>query len=93
MQDGTINSPANPAARGSVITLFGTGEGVTGLPFSLAIGGYTASILYAGPAGNFPGMFQINAQVPSGYLAAGNFPVVVRVGTFATQAGLTISVY
>jgi uncharacterized protein (TIGR03437 family) len=27
-QDGTINSPANPAARGSVITLFGTGQGV-----------------------------------------------------------------
>jgi uncharacterized protein (TIGR03437 family) len=26
-QDSSINSPANPAARGSVISLFGTGEG------------------------------------------------------------------
>ncbi len=28
-QNNTVNSTANPAARGSVITLFGTGEGVT----------------------------------------------------------------
>lgn len=91
--DGTLNSPANPAARGSIITLFGTGEGVTGLPFSLSIGGYVGSVLYSGPAGNYPGMFQINAQVPSGYLSAGTFPVVVGVGVFTTQAGLTISVY
>jgi trimeric autotransporter adhesin len=92
-QDGTLNNPVNPAARGSIITLFGTGEGVTGLPFSLSIGGYAASILYAGPSGNYPGMFQINAQVPSGYMPAGTFPVVVSVGTFTTQAGLTISVF
>jgi uncharacterized protein (TIGR03437 family) len=28
-QDGSLNSHANPAARGSIVTLFGTGEGVT----------------------------------------------------------------
>jgi uncharacterized protein (TIGR03437 family) len=28
-QDGTYNSKSNPAARGSVVSLFGTGEGVT----------------------------------------------------------------
>ncbi len=92
-QDGTLNSPSNPAARGSIVTLFGTGEGVTGLPFTLLIAGYTGSILYAGPSGNYPGMFQINAQVPSGYLTAGTFPVVVDVGSFPTQAGLTISIF
>jgi uncharacterized protein (TIGR03437 family) len=91
-EDGTLNSPSNPAPRGSIITLFGTGEGVTGLPFSLTVGGYAASISYAGPAGNYPGMFQINAQVPSGYLSPGTFPVVVGVGPFTTQTGLTISV-
>ncbi len=91
-QDGTLNGPLNPALRGSIITLFGTGEGVTGLPFSLSIGGYAGSIIYAGPAGNYPGMFQINAQVPTGYLSPGTFPVVVGVGGFSTQAGLTISV-
>jgi trimeric autotransporter adhesin len=92
-EDGTVNSPINPAARGSIMTLFGTGEGVTGLPFSLTVGGYACSILYAGPSGNYPGMFQINAQVPSGYLSAGTFPVMVGVGTFTTQMGLTVSVF
>jgi uncharacterized protein (TIGR03437 family) len=92
-QDGTLNSPTNPAARGSIISLFGTGEGVTGLPFSATIGGYAATILYAGPSGNYPGMFQINAQVPSGYFAGGTLPVVVSVGTFTTQSGLTISIF
>jgi uncharacterized protein (TIGR03437 family) len=31
-QDGTLNSPANPAARGSVIVLYGTGVGQTSPP-------------------------------------------------------------
>ena len=31
-QDGSINSPANPAARGSVIQILGTGEGQTNPP-------------------------------------------------------------
>lgn len=31
-QDGTLNSSANPAARGSVVTLFGTGGGATAPP-------------------------------------------------------------
>jgi uncharacterized protein (TIGR03437 family) len=28
-QDGSLNSSSNPAARGSIVTMFGTGEGVT----------------------------------------------------------------
>jgi uncharacterized protein (TIGR03437 family) len=92
-QDGTLNNPSNPAARGSVIALFGTGEGITGLPFSVSIGGYAATILYSGPAGNYPGMFQINALVPSGYFSGGTLPIEVSVGTVTTQAGLTITVF
>ncbi len=92
-QDGTLNSPSNPAARGSVIALFGTGEGITGLPFSVSIGGYAAAIQYSGPAGNYPGMFQINAQVPSGYLSGGTLLIEVTVGTFTTQSGLTVTVF
>jgi uncharacterized protein (TIGR03437 family) len=91
--DGTLNSATNPATRGSIISLFGTGEGITRLPFEVAIGGFVASVLYAGPAGNYPGMFQINARVPSEYLSSGTFPVEVVVGSFATQPGLTISVF
>jgi uncharacterized protein (TIGR03437 family) len=91
--DGTLNSATNPAARGSIISLFGTGEGVTKLPFALTIGGFMASVLYAGPAGNYPGMFQINAWVPIECLSVGTFPVVASVGIFPTQSGLTINVF
>jgi len=91
-QDGSLNSPSNPAAPGSIVSLFGTGEGVTGLPFSVSIGGYSATILYAGPAGAYPGMFQINAQLPGGYFSGGTLPIVVNVGSFTTQTGLTFSV-
>jgi len=31
-QDGSLNSHANPAARGSIVVMFGTGEGVTTPP-------------------------------------------------------------
>jgi len=31
-QDGTVNGPANPAARGSVVSIYGTGEGQTNPP-------------------------------------------------------------
>lgn len=92
-QDGTLNSASNPAVRGSIITLYGTGEGVTGLPFSVSIGGYAAPILYAGPAGSYAGMFQINAQVPSGYFNGGTLPIEVNVGSYAAQSGLTITVF
>jgi trimeric autotransporter adhesin len=90
--DGSLNSPSNPASRGSVISLFGTGEGVSGLPFSVAIAGYTATILYAGP-GPYPGVFQVNTQVPSGTFSGGSVPIELTVGTFVIQPGLTINVF
>ncbi len=42
-QDGTVNSPSNPAARGSIVSLFGTGGGVT------ATGGVTGGITPLSP--------------------------------------------
>ena len=91
-QDGTINSPANPVSRGSMIVLYGTGEGVSGLPVSVSIGNTSAQVSYAGPVAGYPGLLQINATVPGGYLAPGNLAVVVTVGESASQAGIAIAV-
>jgi trimeric autotransporter adhesin len=47
-QDTTINSPANPAAKGSEIVLYGTGEGQTsppGVDGKIAAGVYPAPLL------------------------------------------------
>jgi uncharacterized protein (TIGR03437 family) len=89
-QDGSVNSATNPAPRGSVISLYGTGLGNPSSPVGITIGGYPAQVLYAGPTSNYPGLFQINALIPTGFLSPGNPPVVVTAGGAATQAGVTI---
>ena len=108
-QDGTLNSPVDPAPRGSVISLYATGEGLTQpagvdgqaagapspqpvLPVTVTIGGALAGILYAGETPGFVGLFLVNARVPASLQAAGLVPVVLRVGTAASQAGVTIAV-
>jgi uncharacterized protein (TIGR03437 family) len=89
-QDGSLNSQSNPAPRGSVISLYGTGLGTSGDPVSVTFANYSTPILYAGPVDNYPGLFQINAQVPSGYLPTGDLTVVVTVGTSPTQTGVLV---
>jgi uncharacterized protein (TIGR03437 family) len=109
-QDGTVNSPTNPAARGSVVLLYATGEGVTAplpqdgaitvgrfvpgpiLPVTLAIGNQPAKVIFAASfPGTVAGVMQIEAVIPSG-ITAGTVPVVVTVGTVASQATATLSV-
>jgi uncharacterized protein (TIGR03437 family) len=104
-----LNSPVDPAARGSVVTLYATGEGLTEpvsqdgklatapypkpvLPVTLNVGGYPADILFAGEAPGFAGLMQINARLPGGPAPTGNVPLVLRVGTSSSQAGVTITV-
>ena len=89
-QDGSVNSATNPAARGSAISLYGTGLGNPSAQVGVTIGGYPAQVLYTGPASSYPGLFQINALIPTGYLSPGNPAVVVTAGGAATQAGVTI---
>ena len=87
-QDGSLNSQTNPAARGSIISLYGTGLGISNDPVTVTFDGFPAQTLYAGPVAGYPGLFQINAQVPSGYLPTGDLPVIVTVGSSPTQPGV-----
>lgn len=88
-QDGTINSNSYPAAQGSVVTLYATGLGQGAV--SLSIGGANAAVLYAGDAPGFIGVYQINAQIPTG-IASGIDPVVLIAGSAQSQSGVTIFV-
>ena len=92
-QDGTLNSRDTPASRGSIVTLYATGEGVRHpgeslaspvLPVSLTIGGKRAEILYAGAAPGFAGLMQINARVPASPGGAGFYPVLLTVGSYTS---------
>jgi uncharacterized protein (TIGR03437 family) len=92
-QDGSLNSASNPAARGSVVSLYATGQGSSATSATLTIAGYTAPLLYAGPAPGFPGLMQINAQIPSGFLPPGIQAVVLSLAGVASQAGVTIAIH
>jgi uncharacterized protein (TIGR03437 family) len=72
-QDGTLNSPSNPAARGGFVSIYGTGLGATVAQGSLqaasasvtvVVGGVTVTPSFAGLAPGFSGLYQINVQIP-----------------------------
>ena len=91
-QDGSMNSAATPADRGSIVVLFATGGGRDTSAVNVSIGGFAAEVLYAGPAPGFPGLMQVNARVPGGNAPAGVVPVVITVGTVSSQDGVTLVV-
>ena len=93
-QDGSLNSASNPAARGSVVSLYATGQGSgTANNVNVTIDGYDAAVQYAGAAPDYPGLMQINAQIPSGVLQPGTQPVLLSIDGVASQAGVTLSLY
>ncbi|MCU1339669.1 MAG: hypothetical protein JWO19_5250 [Bryobacterales bacterium] len=62
------------------------------LPVTLAIGGQAARVIYAASfPGTVAGIMQIEAIIPSG-VTPGAVPVVVTVGTVASQATATLNV-
>jgi uncharacterized protein (TIGR03437 family) len=91
-QDGSLNSASNPAARGSVVSLYATGQGSSTGNVLLTIAGYNAPILFAGPAPGFVGLMQINAQIPGGFLPPGIQPVTLFIGAAVSQAGVTLAI-
>jgi uncharacterized protein (TIGR03437 family) len=109
-QDNLVNSASNPAARGSVVILWATGEGVTDppgvdgrpatdvlpkpvAPVAVNIGGYPATVQYAGAApGYMPGVLQINAVVPVEVQPSNNVPVQITIGGVSSQVSVTLAV-
>jgi uncharacterized protein (TIGR03437 family) len=91
-EDGTLNSVSNPASRGSIIVLYGTGIGVSGQPVTVQISGVSADVLYAGGVAGEPGLFQVNARVPAGFVAPGIVSAIVNVGPASSQGGVTVAI-
>jgi len=66
---------------------------LTAQPVVVTIGGLAAAVQYAGAApGLVAGLTQINAQVPVGVTPGLTVPVVVQIGSWQSQAGLTVAV-
>jgi uncharacterized protein (TIGR03437 family) len=96
-EDGSVNSSSNPAARGSILTVFATGCGQTSPPSltgqpaaaapltlvpAIAISTRPVEILYAGAAPGMVGVTQLNVRVP----------LDVPVQGPADRAGIALSI-
>jgi uncharacterized protein (TIGR03437 family) len=103
-QDGSMNSPSNPAAPGDKITIYATGVGpvsftdgygVTEYPADLYIDGFHCDGLAAvmGPAAGFPGaVYQLSVVVPDPRSMAGSNPNLLNF-TFPPQVGVVLQVH
>ena len=96
---GAVFNYNTSASPGQVITLWGSGLGAdssdsdtlfTSSPHAvntallIYIGGIQAQIQYAGSSG-YPGLVQINVQVPPGVVPGCGVPVVGVIGTFVSN--------
>jgi uncharacterized protein (TIGR03437 family) len=62
-------------------------------PVSVTIGGSAATVSYSGAApSQIAGLTQINAQVPNGVTPGTKVPVIVTIGTWQSQSGVTMAV-
>ena len=80
----------NPAGSDGLPGAAGVPEPLPNATVTATIGGKSATVSYAGGATNLvAGVIQVNVLVPSG-LPAGAVPVVLQIGTGATQSSVTI---
>jgi len=89
--DGTLNSPSNPAARGSYVTFYATGAGTQTI--GATVRGVPATVQYGGQAPGFiDGLLQINVQVPTTVDFGNSLPLFLSAGPFSSQFGVTVAV-
>jgi uncharacterized protein (TIGR03437 family) len=64
------------------------------LPVTATVGGQNATVVYAGGApGEVAGLMQVNVVIPAGIQTGNAVPVVLRVGSVFSQAGVTVAVH
>jgi uncharacterized protein (TIGR03437 family) len=89
-QDNTVNSPTNMAKLGSYVQLFLTGQGLvpnappdgqaptgtisTSSKPTVYVGGSLATVQFSGLAPGYPGLWQINIQIPQDPILPAAFP-------------------
>jgi uncharacterized protein (TIGR03437 family) len=107
-QDGSVNSSANPAAHGSVISVFMTGAGQMSppqkdgylapitAPFPMTAGVVSCSlgqVVYAGAApGLVAGAVQVNVLLSMNAPVGNQVPILMSVDFFTSGYSTTIAV-
>ncbi len=96
-QDYSVNLPAKPAAKGSYVSVYMTGDGFTVgavdgaiatgllspiLTVTATVGGIPATVYYAGTSpGIVTGATQVNVLIPANAPSGPAVPIVITVGT------------
>ena len=81
--DGAIIATPVPPALPPVLTQ----------PLTVTIGNINATVLYSGAVpGSIAGLTQINAVIPAGVTPGANVPLVIRIGNWQSQTGVTVAV-
>jgi uncharacterized protein (TIGR03437 family) len=103
-QDGSLNGPASPAARGDYLSVFGTGFGSYNAPDSngllwlvqqpaVLFGDTQTSVQFAGAApGYTTGLQQINVQIPAGAPTGPAVAIRMVVGGVTSPSGVTVAI-
>jgi uncharacterized protein (TIGR03437 family) len=93
-QDYSVNSNSNPAAAGSIVMIYATGNGSAdssgSVPVSVFIGGLPAEVVASVSLAQYPGLWQINARVPQGL--TGQVPLFLIAQKLASNA-VTVAVH
>jgi uncharacterized protein (TIGR03437 family) len=95
-QDGQLNTPGNPARRGEVVVVYGTGFGAveaqpggnllrTVLPVTARVAGVDVPVVYAGLTPGAAGLYQLNLTLPA------DLPPGLSQSLEIRQAGVTAS--
>jgi uncharacterized protein (TIGR03437 family) len=87
--NGSYTTASNPAVGGETILVFLSGLG-PGTKIAISVNGIPATVYYAGPQGDYPGLDQINVQVPAN-VKYGTQYMVTATATDGTQKVDTLS--
>jgi uncharacterized protein (TIGR03437 family) len=91
-EDGTVHGSEHPAARGSVVTLYTTGVGLSGMPLEVHIAGQPAEVVSTLVSGTRPGVIEVQVRVPETVEPAPFQPVVLHVGNLFSQPGVGLAI-
>jgi uncharacterized protein (TIGR03437 family) len=93
-QDGKLNAPTNPAARGQALVIYATGLGavrsqgslqVSQEPVTVLISGRELTPFFAGLAPGFVGVYQVNVTIPADFPPGLSQPLTLRQGGVASN--------
>jgi uncharacterized protein (TIGR03437 family) len=85
--DYSALSMSNPARRGDVVVLYGTGLGTKTPGVRATVGGQTAVVHYAGAAPGFQGLDQFNVEIPNTVATGDAVSVQLFVNGRASNVG------